>query len=629
MSARRLARSADAPPQAASLAQRRSPDIERGVVPIGAGREFAELHARLVARGYIEFRQLLADAFGGYKAALMLGHALYWTRNWIRQQPGRGGWFWKTAAEWTEATGLTPREQERARAALRDSGVWQEQLAGAPAKLHFRVDVEALCLKLGSQDITGLDEQARDDRLIHLLGAPIMFFRPLADIAGGVSAGLLLSYLLESYRTAVLKRSVDPNGFFPVSLEGARIALNLGVKAQRNAREALSRAGLVRDAATQEQRPRLLMRLNLEAILACVCGQAEPRRRARKHAEPRLGAIEPAPVQRSLLDGRTHGESLRSGVMRVVRLLEAGGQSAQPAAPKPLRRLLDVAPVGIATLPAVDAADGGNRHSRVALLSKQQALSGAEGCPFVETRHALLSNLYKQKEVAKTTTTARVGTEPSCAGPGGRGRTMDLPFETRSDAVDGGVSAQPAETADPLAGLRHLVLPEQLDRALHNNALRIVRAAPEGDRQPLLDELAGHLAMPGKTVANPLAWLRSLSARAAQGDVILTLAPAVAAARARGQQHELALRRAGAQAPVAGATQEASAAVREQIARIRKSRDELALRSGQRVARRVQPSDGGSASCANACGARGDAECATEPAEGGGRMHAAADGGAS
>lgn len=533
----------------------------------------SEVHARLVQRGYVQFHPALAALVGGFKPGLMLGHALYWTRSWLREHPERGGWFWKTATEWRDATGLTPREQESARNDLRNSGVWQEQLAGAPARLYFRLDLAVLAEKVGLAG-TGEDDAARWERLAYPLGAPVLYFKSLADLGGGVAAGLVLSHLLGTLRSATLHRQLDPHGFIPANVEEARIALGLGTKVQRNAREALKRAGFVQEAWTQEQRPRLMVRLNLEAILACLSGQAEPQRRGRK-TEPRIRAVEPVPVQRSISLDRACVVGTEGNVTRVVRLLESGPKSA--SAPAQLKRLLQGA--GDERLVRVGQDDGGFRHARVAVLSKQQALGNAKGCPFVETRPAVLSKLYIQNLHTKPPT-ARAREEATAVDNAGcwRSRTMVLPFEEGPASSPTEPAAAPAPVCS--AAATTLVVPEKLDRALHDSALRIVGTAPAEVQQDLLDELAGHLGMPRKTIDNPLGWLSKLAQRAQHGSLVLTMAPVIAAARARRQK---AAERLPAHAPTAcvpaAPDPEAAERAEQARARLRELRNGMAAKA--------------------------------------------------
>lgn len=489
------------------------------------GKAYVELHRRLLAGGYVEYRPALATLVGGPKPALMLGHALYWTRTWLRQQPQRDGWFWKTAREWTEATGLSPSEQESAREALCDSGVMSETLRGCPARMFYRVNLDVLCERLGVSGDEADDEQIRFDRLAALLERPVMFFRPMADIAGSVVGGLVLSHLLDRYRGALVRKEVDDRGFFAADVEEARIALSLGPKAQRNAREALRKMGLMQEAWTAEKRSRLMVRLNMQALLACLCGQERPQplqRSDRRAASPPSSGAEAVPVRQSLPPDRARVIGQQGNVTRVTRLLIEA--NAKPAA---TRRLL------------VDAVDRHCRltreirHSSLALLSKQRALAAAKGCPFVETRVALLPKLYTKPNISKTTTTARTQSrheaEAPCQAPGSS-RSLELSFQ---DIVAAPLEAKAASAAA-------LVLPERLDPSLHAAAVEVVEKAPEGRRQSLLDELAGRLAAPINPLDNPVGWLAKLVVKVQRGEAILTRAPLVSATRAAKQKYERA-----------------------------------------------------------------------------------------
>ncbi len=97
----------------------------------------------------IAFHRIFVDLPAGDKrlgvlGALMLSQALYWTAR--TEDPE--GWFWKTAEEWQQETGMTRREQETARKRLRATGFWHEERRGLPAKLYFRVNLEALARAL-------------------------------------------------------------------------------------------------------------------------------------------------------------------------------------------------------------------------------------------------------------------------------------------------------------------------------------------------------------------------------------------------------------------------------------------------------------------------------------------------
>lgn len=82
----------------------------------------------------------LSAVVGGTKANVLLCQLVYWT--------GRGGdpngWIWKGAEEIEEETGLTYREQTRARLALRSKGLLAERKAPLEHRLYFRVELAEL-----------------------------------------------------------------------------------------------------------------------------------------------------------------------------------------------------------------------------------------------------------------------------------------------------------------------------------------------------------------------------------------------------------------------------------------------------------------------------------------------------
>ena len=90
------------------------------------------------------------------------------------------------------------------------------------------------------------------------------------------------------------------------------------------------------------------------------------------------------------------------------------------------------------------------------------------------------------------------------------------------------------------------------------------QASPEL-RQAFLDELAGHLLIPNKTIHNPVGWLHSLIRRHKDGFVALALAPQVAEQRARRQRHQERLANAAMPVP-SSATADLSYAAPEQVA---------------------------------------------------------------
>ena len=200
----------------------------------------------VTSQGFIQFHPSLAERLG-FKAALFLGHALYWSRHLAKTQPKRNGWFFMTARQWQQATGLTTREQTSVRELLVDQQLLVERVAGKPARMHFRVDLTRLAHWAGLHaDEDGTSLMTWEQFSPWMRGC-VSFYRPLVDVAGGsVAAALYLSYLLHAQRFSTQIAGAE-DGFFPVSQEDVRIALCLGPKTQRNAREKLRQLGLLHE----------------------------------------------------------------------------------------------------------------------------------------------------------------------------------------------------------------------------------------------------------------------------------------------------------------------------------------------------------------------------------------------
>ncbi|MFL1404210.1 replication protein O [Marinobacter sp. M1N3S26] len=88
----------------------------------------------------IAFNRAFVDLGLGMCGAMMLSQALYWRA----RTRAADGWFYKSQKEWQDETGMTRREQETARRRLTEAGFLEEHRKGVPARLHFRVNVEAL-----------------------------------------------------------------------------------------------------------------------------------------------------------------------------------------------------------------------------------------------------------------------------------------------------------------------------------------------------------------------------------------------------------------------------------------------------------------------------------------------------
>ena len=88
----------------------------------------------------IAFQRAFVDLGVGITGALMLSQCIYWHG----RTSNKDGWFYKSQSDWEAETGMTRREQETARKRLEKAGFLEEIRKGVPAKLYFRVNVDAL-----------------------------------------------------------------------------------------------------------------------------------------------------------------------------------------------------------------------------------------------------------------------------------------------------------------------------------------------------------------------------------------------------------------------------------------------------------------------------------------------------
>ena len=219
-----------------------------------------------------------------------------------------------SARQWQESVGLSAREQSTARALLIRDGLLQESLTGRPAMLHFRVDLSKLSQALGDGADTAHQEPKGDPLPLRNC---VCFYKPLADLTGNLACGLYLSYLLQMQRRALMEQRVRIDAV-KVSQHDVSIALRLGPKVQRNARDRLQQAGLLKETGSS------LVLLNLPAIVACLQvkdGRVLPR--GRKTSKASTLGVAQAPKSAS---GAVSGPSLPIDVAQIGPLRGRGAQ---------------------------------------------------------------------------------------------------------------------------------------------------------------------------------------------------------------------------------------------------------------------------------------------------------------
>jgi hypothetical protein len=84
---------------------------------------------------------------GRTSAAVWLSQMWYWSKRTTLQ----GEWFYKSAKECQEETGLTDNEQHTAREICKGLGIIEEKVKGVPATVHYRVNKSKVYDLLGFQ----------------------------------------------------------------------------------------------------------------------------------------------------------------------------------------------------------------------------------------------------------------------------------------------------------------------------------------------------------------------------------------------------------------------------------------------------------------------------------------------
>lgn len=93
----------------------------------------------------IAFHRVFAQIGGGIVPGLFLSQLWYWH--------GRGAdpeWIHKTIVEWTEETGLSRKEQDRAKRELVSRGLISIEKRGVPCRCYFRLNMAEIIEKIAS-----------------------------------------------------------------------------------------------------------------------------------------------------------------------------------------------------------------------------------------------------------------------------------------------------------------------------------------------------------------------------------------------------------------------------------------------------------------------------------------------
>ncbi len=428
----------------------------------------------ILGHRFVTYFPSLATVTGSPKAALLLGHALYVTRDISMRSPERDGWFWKTREDWEEATGLTAREQASARAQLLSLGLLQEARLGMPCRLHYRLSLDSLAAQL-HQYAAGLTSDTawtwNDQAMRLLLGAAHSCYAPLAALAGGAVGGIYLSRLVNATRQAVKRGDLRADGF----IESADMRLDrlaLSERQLRTARDRLEGLSLLDCKRDTMLYGRQLIRLDLPRVCAMLAGGTP---------------IAPLPT-------KTHNRGLAG--KRAVKHVTHDENAQQ---------VLTFA----------------HNHS-----CQNRTTSSDDNAQQVLTE---AHNNFCRKRTSSCAETSELLVNASKPSNNHHQTTVVNDDYPPFDASQGGGGAL-AETFNPAA----LAYPDCLLAAEHHAAAQLLQGLAAPVAQSILDELTGDHRK--KTVRDPLAYLARLAEKGRRGVFVPSQAIRVKAAREAAMQ---------------------------------------------------------------------------------------------
>jgi hypothetical protein len=483
-----------------------------------------EIRLHLDERGFVPFHPLLAEKLG-HKAAIFVGMSLYWTRHSLRNHPKREGWFHMSIQQWQQSIGLTRSEQASVREMLLLENLLEENLIGRPAIMHYRLNVAALTTFLSTDQQGALPNW---ETVSSWFRGCQNYYKPLADVVGSIAAGLYMSLVLQRHRDCLLRGQLD-NGCITLHQDEIATALSLGPKVQRNARERLKRAGLIQEASAGGS----LVRINMEALLMCLRGQATKPLKSKRTAQagiPNTNQIssEPQQMPRNVapiaVKTGTNGPSLMVLGSSFLQLsLALPGGMAKPSSARPRDLLLDFFSLGQPV---------GNQQVQTVPEVKPAAHNDSEK---PKRDRALLRTLVLDTEVQpgpeKIAVSCKLESQESAVSC-----KQELPFpatyiqglnKTTTTLESSSSSRRDFQKVDPST----LFITDKLSETQRHGVLEVLGAVPEDLRQQLLDELEGQLINKTKTIQNPAGWLFGLIRNLGNGPIVFAYAAQVAADR--------------------------------------------------------------------------------------------------
>lgn len=191
----------------------------------------------------------LVDRLGCVKAALLLSQLIYWTRKGVNVERDEG-WFFKTVEEMMFETGLSRKEQLTAKRKLKSLDLLEFKMAGVPALPFYRLNLRGLTkfivqtfeINAKSESLSLADIRSVHGVFEQFLAHRLPYHTILANIAGGINAGLMLSFLFQNLFKGY---SQKVQGFVTKSIDQWQSQTGLTYKEQRKARERLIELGFI------------------------------------------------------------------------------------------------------------------------------------------------------------------------------------------------------------------------------------------------------------------------------------------------------------------------------------------------------------------------------------------------
>ncbi|MBU9477981.1 hypothetical protein [Burkholderia multivorans] len=512
--------------------------------------EFEAMWVMLRPYRPIAFGTRLARITGHPKDAMLLSQLVYWTRRG-RDVEANGGWVHKTREQWFLETGLSREEQENVRRRLRNRKLLAEWRGGQPARLHYRLEVEAIsdAVRLNCRLVGALPwsiEAIRSDEyaMQEMLGPTVAYRRIFVDLVGNVNAALLLSRMVQLQRREADRQCT----WFTLTATEWQRTLGLNRRQLENARARLVRQGLIRELVRHRTGRRVFTQINaaeLKRQLERLVSRGDMRQRLA--------------TRKSLLAQCLHAEDDRPAAAMPQAVTP--GNSANVSAPS---REASHLPRTCAGSRAWPKSPTGSLRLEMILCADFLPLAGLIHCRW---RQTCIPDARVYRGI-----TYRITTTTGLAHSPGHGMRV---------VVGIGLGSPRSLITPDVDGTSPLIWPAMVgasERALITSHLTRV---PSADRQLLLDEMAaGNRHQP---VLVPVAYIASLVRRYLAGEFVPSRAHLERAARERAARMQLAdaivmseRRNGEVESPVS--TREAA---RSHLAAIR---DTLRARTAQRAA---------------------------------------------